>query len=73
MLEQTLRLSEQNNRLLRKMRSSMIWSRVFQVIYWGFIIAVAVGAFYAVQPYLGPLGQMIDKAAQISNINVPKF
>jgi len=68
MLEQTMRLVEQNNRLLRKINRSMFWSSIFQILYWLFIIAVAVGAFYAVQPYLGMIGPLLTKAAQLTNI-----
>ncbi len=50
-LERVLELSEENNRILKKMLRSMRWGRLVRVIYWSVILAASVGAFYYVQPY----------------------
>ena len=44
--------TEENNVILRKLHRSMIWGRVFRVIYWLVILALAVGSFYFIQPYI---------------------
>ncbi len=54
-LDRTLALSEENNKILRKMQRSLRWGRFFNALYWVFIIGTAVGAYYYVQPYLDPL------------------
>ncbi|MFA6094436.1 MAG: hypothetical protein WC757_00930 [Candidatus Paceibacterota bacterium] len=54
-LQQTLELAEENNKLLRRMHTSMVWGRVVRVIYWVIIIGSAVGAYYYVEPYLNSL------------------
>jgi len=51
-LKEVLGLSEENNKILRKMRNSMRWSQFFRFIYWIIIIGTAIGAFYYLQPYL---------------------
>ncbi len=51
LLEKTLELEQDNNRMLRSMRRSMIWGRVMNILYWLIIIGISVGAFYFIQPY----------------------
>jgi len=56
-LKEALRLSKENNEILRKMRRSMLWNRVFKIVYLVIILGVTFGAYYFVQPYLeGVLG-----------------
>ena len=51
LLEQTFRLAEENNLLLKKMRRSAFIGQVFHVAYWVLIIAISFGAYYVIQPY----------------------
>jgi hypothetical protein len=56
-LKEALELARDNNKMLHKMRKSMIWSRVFKIIYLVIILGVTFGAYYFIQPYLeGVLG-----------------
>ena len=52
LLEKTYKLSEENNNILKGIRSSNRWSTFFKVIYWTILIGIAVGAYYYVQPYV---------------------
>lgn len=52
LLQKTLELTEENNKILRHMRSSNRWSATIRIFYWILIIGVSVGAFYYLQPYL---------------------
>jgi uncharacterized membrane protein (DUF106 family) len=52
LLEENLRLSQENNTMLHKMRRSMIISRALTVFYWIIIIGSAFGAYYFIQPYI---------------------
>lgn len=45
-------LTEENNRLLRKMRTSQIVGRVMTILYWLVILGFGVGLYYIIQPYL---------------------
>ena len=42
----------ENNVLLKKMHRSILWGRVFRIAYWLILIALALGAFYVIQPYI---------------------
>jgi hypothetical protein len=53
LLEENLKLSKENNELLKKVRAFQRWSQITKVLYWFVIILVAAGAFYFIQPYLG--------------------
>jgi len=55
LLEENLRLSKENNRLLLKVRSVQRWARITRIFYWFLIIGVSIGAFYFIKPYLGNL------------------
>jgi hypothetical protein len=52
LLKKTYELSQENNKILKGIRSSNRWSTLFKVFYWVIIIGIAVGAFYYVQPYI---------------------
>jgi len=51
-LEETLKLSKENNKMLRKMRSIMRWSRAVKAVYWVVIIGSMLGAYYYFQPFI---------------------
>jgi len=57
MMRENLELSQENNKLLRKMRRSILWGRLFNIVYWLVIIAAMFGAYYVLQPFIeGLLG-----------------
>ena len=51
-LDEVLDLVKENNRILRKMHRSMMWSQIFTFIYWAIILGVAGWSYYYFQPYL---------------------
>ncbi len=55
LLERTNKLAEENNKILKSLRTAHRWSAFFNFIYWVVIIGVAVGAFYFLQPYVNTL------------------
>ncbi|MFC1614941.1 hypothetical protein ACFL22_00040 [Patescibacteria group bacterium] len=52
MVEENLELSHENNKLLHKLHHTVIWGRVFRVLYWIVIIGATMGAYYFVQPLI---------------------
>jgi len=52
LLHRSVALGEENNEILRGIRSSMRFSRFMSIVYWIFIIGSAVGAYYLIQPYV---------------------
>jgi len=66
MLEKTLEISEENNNLLKKMRRSVIYGRIFKILYWIVAIIIATGLYYVIQPY-------VDNVVNIYNKIMPNF
>lgn len=60
LLEKTYKLSEENNNILRKMRRSAIYSRIFKVLYLLVALVLATSLYYVIQPYF-------DKVINIYN------
>lgn len=52
LLKETLKLAQENNRLLRKINSSMRWARIMRTLYWVVIIGTMLGAYYLLQPVI---------------------
>ncbi len=57
LLQKTHDLAEENNKILRGIRSSNRWSAVFRIFYWIIIVGISVGAFYYIQPYINVLSK----------------
>ncbi|MFA6076846.1 MAG: hypothetical protein WC735_02100 [Candidatus Paceibacterota bacterium] len=55
LLNRSVALAEENNKMLHSMRRSMRLASITRAIYWIFIIGSAVGAFYLLQPYVDQL------------------
>lgn len=54
-LRQILEKTEENNKILHKLHRTIMWGRVFRILYWVLIIAGAVGVYYYLSPYLQSL------------------
>jgi hypothetical protein len=52
LLEKVYELAEENNEMLRKVRAVQKRAFFFQIVRWVFIIGIAIGAFYFLQPYV---------------------
>ena len=52
LLENTLALTEENNKLLHKIRGVQKRAVVWQVLRWIIILGIAFGSFYFLEPYL---------------------
>ena len=52
LLEQTHRLAEENNDILRSLRRSRRMSTILTIFYWVVIVVVSVGSYYFVEPYM---------------------
>lgn len=72
LIKKTFRLAEENNKILRKMRSSMRWSRAFRIVYWVIIIGAAIGAFYYIQPYIDQLVGVYSGLGNLQNLIIPR-
>jgi len=52
LLQRSVDLSEENNKMLHSIRRYMRISRIMSILYWVVIIGSAIGAFYLIQPYI---------------------
>jgi hypothetical protein len=50
LLKETLKLAQENNRLLRKMNRSLKWGRFWKTVYWVIVIGAMFGLYYFLQP-----------------------
>jgi len=70
LLEENLRVSKENNKLLLKVRSVQKWAQITRALYWVLIIAVSFGALYYIKPYLGNLINVYTGGVSgVNNIN----
>ena len=70
--KEALDLARENNEILRKMRRSMFWGRVFKIFYLVIILGVTFGAYYLIQPYiegvLGTYQSLLGEAEQVQQV-----
>jgi len=52
LLTKSIKLAEENNRMLRGMRRNARFASIVRAIYWLIILGIAFGTYYFVQPYL---------------------
>lgn len=64
MLADALALVEDNNKILKGLRRSQRWATFTRLVYWGIIIAVAVGSYYFIQPYVDQVQQFMKDSGQ---------
>ena len=66
-IDELLTLTRDNNRLLRKMRRSMAWSKLFTILYWLAIFGALGWSYYFVQPYIAKYWDMYQSAMKTLN------
>jgi hypothetical protein len=67
LLEKSVTLAEENNKLLHSMRRSQRLSTIARVLYWVLIIGISFGAFYFLQPYVDQLKGVYSGAEDVLN------
>ena len=78
LLNRSVRLAEDNNKILRSMKRSQHWANIMNALYWVLIIGAAIGGYYLVQPYVDQAKSIYNEAKSgldnISNVikNVKK-
>ena len=61
---------DDNIKITRDLRSYNRWGFFFKIFYWGFLIAMACGTWYLVQPMMDSIGSTIETISQTgSNIS----
>lgn len=75
-LRETFKLTQENNRLLQKVRGYQKREDFLRMLKWVVIIGIGVGAFYFLQPYVDVLKNFIEQSKTfINDINgiIPKI
>jgi hypothetical protein len=67
-LQKTLKLSEENNRLLKGIQRRFRLMTTFTVVRWVIVALIALGAFYYIQPYLEKVIQIYGKINDTSGL-----
>lgn len=60
LLSENLKLSRQNNKMLKKIHHTMVLGRVVKAVYWVIIIGSAFGLYFFMQPYIDGLQGYVD-------------
>ena len=69
-VDEILRLTRQNNDMLRAIRSHQRWASVGQFLYYLVIIGITFGAFLFLQPYISKLINIYaDFTSSINKVN----
>lgn len=55
LLVKTAELAQENNAILRKMRRAALYGRIMHLLYWVLIVALSLGAYYFIEPYVQEL------------------
>ena len=61
LLQETVELSRENNKILHGMRRSARWSTFFRLTYWAFILGGLAVSYHYFQPYLNLMTQTYNK------------
>ena len=70
--EELLKLTRENNAILKGMRRSQRWHTFFQAIYWIAALGLVVASYKYVQPYLESVMATYAKIQDTIN-SIPKF
>jgi hypothetical protein len=66
LLEKTYSIAKENNQILKSMRNHARLGTAMRVLYWVAIIALSLGAYYFIEPYLKVLTGLSSQATTIS-------
>jgi hypothetical protein len=68
LLERTLKLSEENNEILRSMRSKFRWAILWGIIKFVIIVIPLIIGFLYLEPYFGSFAETFREAQQVLEI-----
>ena len=60
LLQDTLALTEENNKMLHKIRGIQRRGAIWQALKWIIIIGIAFGSFYFIEPYLNKVMELYN-------------
>lgn len=73
LIERIAQLSEENNRLLKKLVRAQNWATVWSVLKWTIVILLTLWGYYYLQPYLDQMlklyQQLSPTVSSLQNLN----
>ncbi len=63
LLEDIYELTKENNEMLHKVRGVQKRQTFFQIVHWLFIVGIAIGALYFLQPYIDQFQNFINEVS----------
>jgi hypothetical protein len=69
-LEHLEEVSEENNRMIRKIYRTTRFAQFFAIVKWAIVIGVAIGAFYYLQPVFDKIDSIYNA---LTNNHLPSF
>lgn len=66
-LEKLLKLTEDNNKMLRKIRRNQKISSWIKTLYWVVILGILFGAYYFLQPYITTFNRNVQNLQNTLN------
>lgn len=70
LLTRSIKLSEENNKMLRGLRRRARISSFLRTIYWLIIIGTVVASYYAIKPYVAPMLKVFNSTK--TNVDMVK-
>ena len=68
LLERTLKLSEENNEILRSLRRKFRWAILWGIIKFVIIVIPLIIGYLYLEPYFGSVGETFREARQVLEI-----
>jgi len=62
-------MTEENNRILKKMNRRAFYSSISSLLYWTVIIITAYGAYYFIEPYVAKMTNLYNTVANSEILN----
>ncbi len=63
-LDELLELTRENNEILKGLRRTQRLAFLGRILYWVLILAIAAGAYYYVQPYIGKIMSLYSSSQE---------
>jgi hypothetical protein len=73
-LKEIQQMTEENNKILKKMNRKAFWASISSLMYWVVIIGASLGAYYYLEPYVDKFKETYQTVkAELSQVqNVTK-
>lgn len=66
LIEETLRLTKENNKMLHKVRNVQKWDTFWRSLKMILVVAVALGALYFIEPYVNKMIELYDSISGVT-------